>query len=65
MIKFTSTICVAFVALILANPAAAQQKTPPATDQAQSIKRIPLQRFDVPGTAARLPLEAATATCSA
>jgi hypothetical protein len=51
VIKFTSTICVAFVALILANPAAAQQKTPPATDQAQSIKRIPLQRFDVPGTA--------------
>ncbi|MEO6565027.1 MAG: cupin domain-containing protein [Casimicrobiaceae bacterium] len=29
----------------------AQQATPPATSQAQAIKRIPLQRFDVPGTA--------------
>lgn len=32
-------------------PAAAQQKqAPPITQQGNTIKRIPLQRFDVPGT---------------
>jgi len=50
MLNFISTIC-ALAVLVLTNPAAAQQKAPSATDQAQSIKRIPLQRFDVPGTA--------------
>jgi quercetin dioxygenase-like cupin family protein len=32
-------------------PAAAQQTLPAAATQTQNIKRIPLQRFDVPGTA--------------
>lgn len=50
MLKSTSAICAALAALTLTNPVAAQQNLPPATAQAQSIKRIPLQRFDVPGT---------------
>ncbi len=35
----------------LAPPTAAQQATPTAASQPQTIKRTPLQRFDVPGTA--------------
>lgn len=50
MAKLTLTICSALVALACANPVAAQQSLPAKTSQAQSIKRIPLQRFDVPGT---------------
>jgi quercetin dioxygenase-like cupin family protein len=38
-------------ALILANPIAAQQSAPASPSAAPNIKRIPLQRFDVPGTA--------------
>ena len=33
------------------NLAVAQQNLPAATNQTQNIKRIPLQRFDVPGAA--------------
>src|SRR5215207_1400636 len=51
MLKLTSAICATLAALALTNPAAAQQNAPPATAQTQNIKRIPLQRFDVPGTA--------------
>jgi quercetin dioxygenase-like cupin family protein len=50
MLKSTSMICVAVAALASINPVAAQQSLPAATSQTQSIKRIPLQRFDVPGT---------------
>jgi quercetin dioxygenase-like cupin family protein len=51
MLKSTSAICAALAALIFANPVAAQQDSPPTNGPTQSIKRIPLQRFDVPGTA--------------
>ena len=51
MLKPTSTICVALAALAWTNPVAAQQNLPAMTSQTQNIKRIPLQRFDVPGTA--------------
>src|SRR5690242_10654927 len=51
MLKFTSAMCAALAVLVLTNPAAAQQNQPPATTEKPSIKRIPLQRFDVPGTA--------------
>lgn len=50
MFKITSAICAAVAALTWTNPVAAQQNLPAATNQTQSIKRIPLQRFDVPGT---------------
>jgi quercetin dioxygenase-like cupin family protein len=50
MLKFTSTICAALAVLTWTTPVAAQQNLPVATSQTQSIKRIPLQRFDVPGT---------------
>ncbi|WP_204319449.1 hypothetical protein, partial [Klebsiella aerogenes] len=39
------------LACAYAAPAKAQQSLPAATNQTQAIKRIPLQRFDVPGTA--------------
>lgn len=51
MLKFTSMTCAALAASIWISPAAAQQNLPAATAQTQNIKRIPLQRFDVPGTA--------------
>jgi quercetin dioxygenase-like cupin family protein len=51
MFKSKSLICAALVVLAWTNPVAAQQSLPAATGQTQSIKRIPLQRFDVPGTA--------------
>ena len=51
MHKTMFAICVTFAALACAHPAAAQQKLPAAATETQSIKRIPLQRFDVPGTA--------------
>lgn len=51
MLKSTSTICAALAVLTWTNPVAAQQNLPAATGQTQSIKRISLQRFDVPGTA--------------
>jgi quercetin dioxygenase-like cupin family protein len=44
-------ICAALAALAWTNPVAAQQSLPAAVNQTQGIKRIPLQRFDVPGTA--------------
>jgi quercetin dioxygenase-like cupin family protein len=50
MIKSTLAIGAVFVALAWTNPVAAQQKLPAATNQTQAIKRIPLQRFDIPGT---------------
>lgn len=41
----------AAVVLALTVPVAAQQNLPTFTSQTQNIKRIPLQRFEVPGTA--------------
>jgi quercetin dioxygenase-like cupin family protein len=51
MLKSTLAICTALTAMAWANPGMAQQNLPAAANQTQSIKRIPLQRFDVPGTA--------------
>ena len=51
MLKVMLAICAALVAMAWTNLATAQQNLPAATIQAQSIKRTPLQRFDVPGTA--------------
>lgn len=51
MLKSTLTIGAALAALACTNPVTAQQNLPAATNQPQNIKRIPLQRFDVPGTA--------------
>ena len=51
MLKSTLAICAALAALTWTSPGCAQQNLPAATGQTQSIKRIPLQRFDVPGTA--------------
>lgn len=50
MFKTTLAICAAVAALSWSKPVAAQQSLPTATNQTQGIKRIPLQRFDVPGT---------------
>lgn len=50
MVKTTLAICAALAALTWTNLAMAQQNLPVATKQTQAIKRIPLQRFDVPGT---------------
>ncbi len=50
--QLPATALVALFALGLATPALAQQPAPPAiTAGAQNIKRTPLQKFDVPGTA--------------
>ena len=46
----TALLCVAFVAFGVATPANAQQQPPSMTTAAPSIKRTPLQKFDVPGT---------------
>ena len=51
MLKATSAMCAVFAVLAWASPAAAQQNLPAAANQTQGIKRIPLQRFEVPGTA--------------
>ena len=45
------TTCAALALLAWTNPVAAQQNLPAPANQTQSIKRTPLQRFDVPGTA--------------
>lgn len=50
MLKSISSICAIVAALICASPVEAQQNSSAAANQSQSIKRIPLQRFDVPGT---------------
>lgn len=51
MRKSTSAIVAALGVLAFTGPAAPQQAgTPAAAHQAESIKRTPLQRFDVPGT---------------
>jgi len=50
MQNFKWMVFAAFVAFAFGNPAASQQSFPAATNQTQGIKRIPLQRFDVPGT---------------
>jgi quercetin dioxygenase-like cupin family protein len=50
MLKSTWAICAAFAVLAWTSPVAAQQNLPAGANEAQSIKRIPLQRFDVPGT---------------
>jgi quercetin dioxygenase-like cupin family protein len=51
MLKLICATCTLLAALTWAYPAAAQQNTPNAATPASGIKRIPLQRFDVPGTA--------------
>jgi quercetin dioxygenase-like cupin family protein len=50
MPKSALAICAALAALAWTTPIAAQQNAPAAASQTQTIKRIPLQRFDVPGT---------------
>ena len=42
--------CSAFAAFVLLNVATAQQQLPSMTQQTATIKRTPLQKFDVPGT---------------
>lgn len=51
MLKSASATCAIVAALSWTNTAAAQQNLPAAANQTQGIKRIPLQRFDVPGAA--------------
>ena len=51
MLKFVSFSCAALATLAWMDLATAQQSAPAATNQTQNIKRTPLQRFDVPGTA--------------
>lgn len=51
MVKLVSVACGVLAVMVWTGPAMAQQGTPAATAQAQNIQRIPLQRFDVPGTA--------------
>lgn len=51
MPKFILAISAALVVLACTNPVPAQQSQPGAAHQAQNIKRTPLQRFEVPGTA--------------
>lgn len=51
MFKLSLPVCTAFAALAFAGPVAAQQAQPAAAAQHQTIKRIPLQRFDIPDTA--------------
>jgi quercetin dioxygenase-like cupin family protein len=48
MLKLALAFCATLAVLGGINPASAQQSPPPS--QAQPIKRIPLQKFDVPGT---------------
>lgn len=50
MLKSTWVMYAALAAVPWTNPVAAQQSVPAPVSQTQSIKRIPLQRFDVPGT---------------
>jgi quercetin dioxygenase-like cupin family protein len=50
MIKSAFAALAVFTALSCVPMAAAQQQSPAAASPAQAIKRIPLQRFDVPGT---------------
>jgi quercetin dioxygenase-like cupin family protein len=50
MLKSASAALALFAALSCATPATAQQQSPAVTPPAQAIKRIPLQKFDVPGT---------------
>ena len=50
MLRSTSAVCITLAVLATTNPVTAQQNLPTMTGQAQAIKRIPLQRFDVPGT---------------
>lgn len=51
MLKSTLAICAALAASTCSLPVAAQQNLPVAAAQTQNINRIPLQRFEVPGTA--------------
>ncbi|VIO78155.1 cupin domain-containing protein [Bradyrhizobium ivorense] len=48
LVKFL--LCTAVVTLSMTGIAAAQQTLPAATQQTATIKRTPLQKFDVPGT---------------
>lgn len=51
MLKSASVVCVTLAALAWTGLATAQQASPAPTNQTQNIKRIPLQKFAVPGTA--------------
>ncbi|MGD9881988.1 MAG: cupin domain-containing protein [Reyranella sp.] len=51
MLKFTSSMYAVLAVLAWTGPVAAQQSPPAVASQTQTIKRTPLQRFDVPGTA--------------
>ena len=50
MLKLTFALCAALAMMASASLVSAQQNLPAAAAQTQSIKRIPLQRFEVPGT---------------
>jgi len=49
MLKSTIVIWVALASLACTTPVLAQPSLPAASNQTQNIKRIPLQRFEVPG----------------
>lgn len=49
--RYDLVSAVVLAALAITGTAIAQQPAPPITQQGQNIKRIPLQKFDVPGTA--------------
>lgn len=51
MLRSASLVCAALATLAWMDLATAQQNAAPAANQTQNIKRTPLQRFDVPGTA--------------
>ena len=51
MLRSTLAICAALSVRAWTNPVGAQKSLPAAATQTKGMKRIPLQRFDVPGTA--------------
>lgn len=50
MLKTTWALCAVLAVLTATSPVAAQQNPPAAASPTPGIKRIALQRFDVPGT---------------
>ena len=50
MLRSALMICVALVALAWTDAVVAEETVAATTNQTQNIKRIPLQRFDIPGT---------------
>ena len=50
MLRRFSWVLVAAAPLVIADAASAQQTVAQRTEEVETIKRIPLQRFEVPGT---------------